>query len=140
MSKFWQNWLSVWAIFVAFFGLVLAAGAFEASDGLSRTLFTLFGNPLPETPDALHRFAIGLMGAVTMGWGLTFFAAFKALNGLDAKTAAPMWRFILFASLIWYIVDSSISCATGYTMNAASNTLVMIGLLIPVLKSGVLRG
>jgi hypothetical protein len=140
MNKFWQNWLSVWAIFVALFGLVLAAGAFEATDGLSRMLFTLFGNPIPETPDALHRFAIGLMGAVTMGWGLTYFAAFKALHGLDDKTAAPLWRFMLIASIIWYFVDSAISCATGYTMNAVSNTLVMAGFLIPILKSGVLRG
>jgi hypothetical protein len=140
MNKFWQNWLSVWAIFVATFGLILAAGAFEASDGLTRMLFTLFGNPMPDTPDALHRFAIGLMGAVTIGWGLTYYAAFKALNGLDAKTAAPLWRFILFASLVWYVVDSAISCATGYSMNAASNTVLIISLLIPVVKSGVLRG
>jgi hypothetical protein len=140
MSKYWQNWMSAWAIFVALFGLVLAAGAFEATDGLTRMLFTLFGNPMPETPDSLHRFAIGLMGAVTMGWGLTYFAAFKALHGLDAKTAAPLWRFVLFASLVWYVIDCAISCATGYSMNAVSNTLVIIGFLIPILKTGVLRG
>jgi hypothetical protein len=139
MSGFWRNWMSIWAIFVALFGLVLAAGAFETTDGPARMLFTLFGSSMPEAPDDLHRFAIGLMGAVTMGWGLTYFVAFKALHGLDAQTAAPLWRFMLFASLVWYLVDSAISCATGYTMNAVSNTLVMTGFMIPILKSGVMR-
>jgi hypothetical protein len=140
MNKFWQNWMSAWAIIVVLFGLVLAAGAFEATDDLTRATFTLFGNPIPETPDSLHRFAIGLMGAVTLGWGLTYFVTFKALWKLDAKTAAPLWRMILFTSLIWYVVDSSISCATGYSMNALSNTVLMIGLLIPILKSRAISG
>jgi hypothetical protein len=140
MSKAMQGWMSVWAIFVALFGLVLAGAAFGATDGIARTLFSLFGNPMPAEPDDLHRFAIGLMGAVTMGWGLTYFAAFKALHGLAKESAAPLWRFLTFASLIWYVVDSSISCATGYTMNAVSNTLVMAGYLIPVVKSGVMKG
>jgi hypothetical protein len=140
MSKFWQNWMSAWAIFVTLFGLALAGGAFEASDGITRALFTLFGNPMPESPDQLHRFAIGLMGAVTMGWGLTYFVVFKALHHLERATAAPLWRMVTFAAVIWYLVDSAISCATGYSMNAASNTLLLIGYFIPVIKSGVMRG
>jgi hypothetical protein len=139
MSKFWQNWMSIWALFVALFGLVLAGGAFAATDGLTRALFTLFGNPMPAEPDNLHRFAIGLMGAVTMGWGLTYYAAFRALHGLETHVAAPIWRFLTIAALIWYLVDSAISCATGYSMNAVSNTIVMAGFLFPLFKTGVLR-
>ncbi len=140
MTKFWQNWLLGWSLFVVAFGAVLAAGAFEASDGMTRAIFTLFGRPMPDAPDALHRFAVGLMGAVTMGWGLTYLFAFRALFALEPAQAAPLWRFAVVASLIWYLVDSAISCATGYSMNAVSNTLVIAGLLLPVLKSGVLRG
>jgi hypothetical protein len=139
MSKGWQSWMSAWAIFVALFGLILAGGAFAATDGITRILFTIFGNPMPAEPDPLHRFAIGLMGAVTLGWGLTFFAAFKALHSLDGATAAPIWRFITFTAVVWYLVDSAISCATAYSMNAVSNTIVMIGFLVPILKTGVLR-
>jgi hypothetical protein len=139
MSKFWQNWMSIWALFVALLGLVLAGGAFAATDGLTRALFTLFGNPLPAEPDNLHRFAIGLMGAVTMGWGLTYYAAFRALHGLESHVAGPIWRFLTISALIWYLVDSAISCATGYSMNAVSNTIVMAGFLFPLLKTGVLR-
>ena len=140
MGKVWQNWLSAWAILVTVFGLVLAGGAFAATDGLTTMLFTLFGNPLPADIDAHHRFAIGLMGAVTMGWGLTYFGAFKALHALDAATAAPIWRYMLFASFVWFAIDSTISIATGFWMNAVSNTVLIVLFLIPLVKSGAMRG
>lgn len=134
-----QKWFSAWAVLVTLFGLVLAGGAFAATDGLTAALFNLFGNPLPTDMDAHHRFAIGLMGAVTMGWGLTYFAAFKALFALEPATAAPIWRLMLFASLIWYVVDSVISVATGIWLNAVSNTLVIGLLLAAMIKGGVLK-
>lgn len=139
MSKVWQNWLSAWAILVTVFGLILAGGAFAATDGLTTMLFTVFGNPLPADIDAHHRFAIGLMGAVTMGWGLTYLGAFKALYALEPATAAPIWRYLLFAGLAWYVIDSSISVATGFWMNAVSNTVLMVLFLIPLVKSGAMR-
>lgn len=134
-----QKWFSAWAILVTLFGLVLAGGAFAATDGLTAALFNLFGNPLPTDMDAHHRFAIGLMGAVTMGWGLTYFAAFKALFALEPATAAPIWRLMLVASLIWYVVDSVISVATGIWLNAVSNTVVIGLLLAAMAKGGVLK-
>lgn len=139
MGKHWQNWFSAWAIFVALFGLVLAGGAFAATDGLTEALFTLFGNPLPANIDAHHRFAIGLMGAVTMGWGLTYWVAFKALFALDTATAAPIWRYMLIAGLIWYVIDSAISIATGFWMNAVSNTILILLFLILLFKSGAIK-
>ena len=140
MGKHWQNWFSAWAIFVALFGLVLAGGAFAATDGLTAALFTLFGNPLPADIDTHHRFAIGLMGAVTMGWGLTYFATFKALFALEPAKAAPIWRLVLMGSLVWYVIDSAISVATGIWMNAVSNTALLVLFLIPLVRSGALRG
>jgi hypothetical protein len=139
MEKVWQNWLSAWAIGVVLFGALLAGGAFDATDGLLRMLLTLFGNPLPETMDAHHRFGFGLMGAVSIGWGLTFGVMFKALALLDGARAAHFWRQLLLAALVWYAVDSYISIATGFWMNAVSNTLLMILLFVPLLKSGAMR-
>ena len=140
MNKSWQNYLSAWAILVTVFGLVLAGGAFTATDGLTAALFALFGNPLPMAPDAHHRFAIGLMGAVTMGWGLTYYGAFKALHALDHATAAPIWRYLLLTGSVWYVIDSAISIATGFWMNAVSNTLLIVLLMIPLFKSGAMKG
>jgi hypothetical protein len=140
MSSFWKNWLTVWAWGVVVFGAVLAAFAFAPTDGLARAVFTLFGNPVPDAPDNLHRFAVGLMGCVTVGWGLTFMAAHKAAFHLSGKAAASVWKSLLIAAVIWYVIDSWISVATGYAMNAVSNTLLIGLYLIALVKSGVLKG
>jgi hypothetical protein len=138
MEKIWQNWFAAWAVGVVIFGAVLAGGAFEATDGLTRALFTLFGNPVAEEPGAHYRFSVGLMGAVTMGWGLTYGVAFKALSLINPAQAAPLWRSLTLFAGIWYGVDSAISITTGFWMNAVSNTIVMAVYLIPLIKSGVL--
>jgi hypothetical protein len=140
MEKIWQNWFSAWAAGVFIFGLVLAGGAFPATDGLTQALFSLFGNPVGDTPGEHYRFSVGLMGAVTMGWGLTFWVVFKALALLDPATAAPLWRKLTLFFLIWYAVDCYISIATGFWMNAVSNTIVATLYLIPLFKSGAMKG
>ena len=139
MNSFYQKWMTLWCAGVALFGLILAGGAFAATDGLCRAVFTLFGNPIPAAPDDLHRFAIGLMGAVTFGWGATLWVGIKAFHLLPAAQAAPLWRQTVVAASLWYVIDSTISVATGYGMNAVSNTLFMVLLLVPVVRSGVMR-
>jgi hypothetical protein len=140
MEKIWQNWFAAWAVGVVIFGAVLAGGAFEATDDLTRALFALFGNPVPDQPGEHYRFSVGLMGAVTMGWGLTYGVAFKALSLINPAQATPLWRSLTLFLLVWYVVDCYISIATGFWMNAVSNTIVVTLYLIPLFKSGVLKG
>lgn len=139
MTAFHRSWLALWSWGVVLFGAVLAAFAFAATDGPTRALFTLFGQPVidPVTPHL--RFAVGLMGCVTAGWGLTFNVLFKAAHQLTGNAARGVWRGATAAALIWYIVDSIISIATGFWMNAVSNTIVLTLYLIPVMRSGVAR-
>ncbi len=42
--------------------------------------------------------------------------------------------------LVWYVIDGAISLATGFALNAVSNTALLTLYLFPVLRSGVLRG
>jgi hypothetical protein len=139
MTSFWQNWLKLWAWAVIIFGVVLASGAFVATEALVRPIFDLLGNHFPTEPDAHHRFSLGLMGAVTIGWGLTLLGVFKAIFGLTRDSASPFWRAVLVATLGWYLIDGYISYATGFTLNIVSNTLLLALLLIPLFKSGALR-
>ncbi len=139
MTDFWKNWLKLWAAAVTLFGVILALAAFAPTDGLARMVFALFQMPLPETPDALHRFSIGLMGAVSMGWGMMMYIAFQAAFLLEANQAARFWRSVTMAVLIWFVVDSYISVATGFWLNAVSNIFIVVLYLIPVLNSSALR-
>ena len=138
MSSFWKTWLTAWCWVVAIFGLILAGGAFEATSGPARLFFGLFGGVADLDLDQPLRFSIGLMGAVTFGWSLTFAAAFRAAHMLSEQ-ARPVWTMITVGVAAWYLVDGAISIATGFAPNVASNTLLLIGYLVPVLRSGVLR-
>lgn len=140
MTNFWQNWLKLWAWGVIAFGMILSSGSFAVTDGLVRPLFDLLGDPLPETLDAHHRFSIGLMGAVSIGWGATLLLFIKRLVTLPAETAAPLWRGMLYATIIWYVVDGVISVATGFAWNVASNSGLLALLVIALAKSGALHG
>jgi hypothetical protein len=79
------------------------------------------------------------MGAVTMGWGVTYLALFMAAHRLGAD-AAPVWRLATIGMVAWFVIDSALSVATGFWMNAVSNTGLAIGYLVPVLASGAMNG
>jgi len=137
MSDFQQTWLRVWCMGVAIFGLVLAGGAFEATQGPTMFLMTFMHSSTPEVYDETLRFAIGLMGAVTFGWALTTYQVFEAAHALGDR-AGPIWRGVTLAWGLWFVIDGTISVATGFALNAVSNTVIMALYLVPVLGAGVL--
>ncbi|RJT21160.1 hypothetical protein D5I55_17285 [Chakrabartia godavariana] len=134
-----RTWLTLWAWGVVIFGLALATFALPATDAPGRLMFDILGNSVPADPDAHLRFAVGLMGCVTMGWGVTFLAAFRAAWALPAGQARPIWRLIVTGALVWFIPDSLLSVVTGFALNAVSNTVLLVLLLVPLLRSGVLK-
>lgn len=138
MTMFWQRWLTLWCVGVAVFGLVLFGVGWSAADGVARAVFILYGDPLPADPDRFLRFTTSLMGAVTFGWAATLYATFRAAWLLDAPRASTIWRLVTAGAAIWYVIDSAASIANGFALNAVSNTVVMIGYLVPVVASGAL--
>jgi hypothetical protein len=139
MSTFYQKWLSIWAYGVIAFGAILALFAFPVAELPSRLFYDLIQNPVAPEPDRHFRFAMGLMGCISMGWGLTMRVCFKAAAMLDKDQAKGIWRGFTFAAIFWFVTDSFASIYTGFPLNAVSNT-ILIGLyLIPVWNSGVLK-
>lgn len=137
MSGFWRTWLMVWCGGVALFGLALTLGAFPATDAPMRWLLgTLGGAPVDMTPPL--RFALGVMGPLSMGWALTFAAAFQGAMELG-DSGRPIWRLTTAGVLVWFIIDSTLSVATGFGLNVAPNLVLLLGYLLPLLRSGVLR-
>ncbi|MFT3723111.1 MAG: hypothetical protein QM773_05940 [Hyphomonadaceae bacterium] len=138
MSGFWRNWLNVWCVLVIVFGLVLAGGGLEVTSGGADMLFGMLGGPgdIMWTPHL--RFSVALMGAVTMGWGLTFVAVFAAAHRLGNQ-AAMVWRLVSASVLAWFVIDSALSVATGFALNAVPNAALLVGYLVPVIANGVLK-
>lgn len=139
MTGFWRNWLTIWCGAVAIFGLVLTGGAFPTADAPIRWMIATINPAADATMTDTLRFSLALMGAVTIGWSLTLHAAIRAADRLGAA-GGPVWRLLVLSMCAWYVIDSSLSVATGFGLNAVSNTVFMAAFLWPLWRSGVFGG
>lgn len=124
-----QKLMMVWAWGVIVFGAVLMGGAFAAFDTPAQTLMVLLSGNTSAMDNPL-RFAVGLMGAVTFGWGLTVLAVASVSHLLNLHVAQALWGRLTGAVAAWYIVDCTISVATGFGLNAVSNTVLLVTFLL----------
>lgn len=138
MTGFWRSFMTWWTLAVLLFGVVLAGGAFDATDGLVELLYTQFGGAAFEWTPVL-RFATALMGCVSIGWAITLMAVLRA-DDLLGDRSGPVWRMATVGVVVWFVTDSALSVATGFAMNAGSNALLLVGYLLAVTRTGVLRG
>lgn len=128
MSQFARNWLDIWCFLVVLFGAVLAGADWPQTDEPAHRLLSFLNPTVNDTLNDTERFAVGLMGAVTIGWGLTLFYLIRAAH----KYGPPLWRHITIVAVVWYAIDGAISIATGFGLNVYSNTILIAGLLIPI--------
>ena len=138
MSSFWRNWLTVWCWAVGVFGVVLVAGGIEATSGPARLIFAALNGPEPLDLNAQMRFSLAVMGAVTIGWSVTLAGLIQAATLLGER-ARPIWRMLVAGVVIWFAIDTPMSVATGYAMNAVPNLFLLVTFLLPIIRSGVLR-
>lgn len=138
MNRFWRFWLTCWCFAVGLFGLLFYGVGFSATTSPAAVIFAAFSNPLPNAPDRYLRLTTSLMGAVTAGWAITLYVAFRAAWALDDPIRMYLWRGTTAALLAWFVIDSGASIATGFALNAGSNTILLLAYLIPVLVTGSL--
>ena len=136
MSNFWKIWLDIWCLATIIFGGVLAASGLEGFEGGTRLFMTLI-NPgnVPVFTD-IERFAFGLIGAISIGWGVTFFYFFRAAHA--SNIGNKMYRQAFVVIIIWNLIDGYISYRTGFTHNIVANLLLSLGVTIPLYMSGKL--
>lgn len=137
MSSFWKNWLNIWCLAVMGFGAVLAAAAFEGGEDGVRLFINLINNDMPLQFTAIERFAFGVMGAITFGWGFTLFYFFRAAHA--SHLGYKMYRQAFLVIVIWNLLDGYISYVTGFRFNIISNLILSLGMFIPLYMSGTLR-
>lgn len=138
MHGIWSIWMRAWCWGMLAFGALLVTAAIPGLDGAVRALYVLFSaNPSNAAAfdHSATRFGLGLQGALTIGWGLTILTLLSAARA----AGAPLWRGLTGALLVWYVIDSAISIATGFWPNAVSNTVLMAAFAYPVFAAGVLR-
>ena len=76
-------------------------------------------------PDSVRRVLPVVKGASAVG-----LLSVKWFPGLARLTTAM---------LIWFVIDSAFSVSTGFALNAVSNIVLVILLMVPLLASGALK-
>lgn len=138
MDRRTQGALGLWCAVVILFGAALAGAAFAATDDFTAMAFALLGHAdLLFTPEL--RFAVALMGAVTFGWGVTIAAVASVGNRLSTPVAGIVWRRMTASVLVWFVIDSTLSIATGFALNAVSNA-VLLAMFVVIVWRGRLLG
>jgi len=137
MSKSYKNWLDAMSGVVVLFGFIMAGGALPATEWPARLLLE-WQNQGPLAIDRAARVTLGVLGGVMCGWGVTLYAAFQAAHMIGNR-GAHIWRLILASLIFWFVVDSSLSVATGFALNALMNVGFLLAFVVPIGLSGVLR-
>jgi hypothetical protein len=132
-------WMTGWCGAVGLFGIILVGGGFEVTSGPVRILFDFLNAPGELDLNPYMRFSLAILGAVTIGWSLALMAVIQATNQLEKQVSKSIWIGITASIVIWYVIDSTLSIATGFWLNAVSNTIFSAAFLIPVIRSDVLR-
>ncbi len=135
MHGIWRTWMTIWCSAIIGLGAVLSGAALPATDEGARFYFQLiskFTSPAAIFDPPAIRLAVAVLGAVLVGWGLTMLGLVRAQN-----SAAQPWRSLTIAIAIWFTVDSVLSIASGYPLNAVANVLFLATYLAPIIGSGV---
>lgn len=138
MSGFWRGWFVVWCFSIGAFGAVLSCGAFEATSGPVRFVLSNLRGPSEALFDPPLRFSLAVMGAVSIGWAVTLFGVIGAAIDLGDK-GRPLWNAISAGMVSWFVIDSTLSVATGFGLNVAPNLALAGMYVLGVLGSGALK-
>jgi len=127
-TKFDRLLSSLRALGIAGIGLLGLAFVFNPS--LARDLLLTLGlmDPLPAAataPEALFYidFVYGVLGAVMVGWVSAYALMLYSSESID--------RVITWSFGLWFVVDTTMSLATGHPNNALLNAVSAAAFLVP---------
>ena len=126
------RWLLAGLIGVIAFGL-----AFVLLPDLMQQLFNwlLFGStesPFSAEVNDYLVFVYGVLGAVVVGWAITMF---YVANGAYRNGEKSALMGLAVPLIVWYVIDSIFSVATGHWQNAALNTGFLLILGVPLIAT-----
>jgi len=138
MSGFWRSWFFIWCLSIGLFGVVLAGGDPPATDAPARLVLAMLQGPSPALFDAPLRFSLGVMGGVSIGWAVMLhFVVQQAIA--QGPAGRPLWNAITAGMISWFVIDSALSCATGFGLNVIPNIALTAMYAVGLMRSGALK-
>ncbi len=134
--SFWQKWLLIVSIIISLFGIYIALfnQTFLFNLLFNDKVNTTFFQPPGISSEVItfQKWIYGVLGATVFGWGI--FLSFIAHYPFKKKEKWA-WNCFLAGIICWFVVDTSISVYFDVIVNAIFNTVLFIGIIIPLLFS-----
>jgi hypothetical protein len=130
--SFWQRWLLVVSLLISLFGILMTflSGSivFDLFNHLINPVFWK-SSPIEDNAQRFQQFVYGVLGAVMAGWGvfMSFIAHYPFRN--KEKWA---WNCIVAGTIVWFVLDNSISLYQNVYLNAIGNTGLFILVMLPI--------
>lgn len=125
MTEFWRRWLIAAAGITALAGLGFATVTVAGATGIHDAMFDIVYLPgeLQEPGGEVASFAIGVAGAVMVGWAAMMLIL---LGGRSTSALPSTWRALTAGLLAWFVVDGIVSIAAGATGNLFLNVAFLV--------------
>lgn len=124
--KFHKFWLKITAIVVGSFGPVFFLGTMLSTSAPARWTLDVLSWPVDGIQNyeaATTRFLSALTGGFLFGWGVMIWC----LSSMVYDKAPDFVRkSVVIGLLSWFVLDSSGSIASGNSINAVFNAIVLI--------------
>ncbi|MEJ2615924.1 MAG: hypothetical protein P8Z35_13275, partial [Ignavibacteriaceae bacterium] len=134
--SFWQKWLLITSIIISLFGIFIALFNqtilfnFLLNDKVNAAFFN---SPyISSEVITFQKWIYGVLGATVFGWGI--FLSFIAHYPFKRKEKWA-WNCFFAGIISWFVVDTSISVYFNVIINAIFNTVLLIGIFIPLVFS-----
>jgi hypothetical protein len=122
---FWQRWLFVASLAFAIFGVVAALWPFAPLFAMRNAAIaeTFLGGQWSAESLTYHAFASGPLGGTIAGYYVlqAFIAAIPFRRG-----EAWAWHAILWATVLWFVLDSGVSLRHGAAFNVYMVNIVPV--------------
>lgn len=125
-TRLWYRWLLLAAVVVVGSGGAFVVLALMGVPDTVMDVLYLPGEPDISAADTIS-LAIGVAGAVMVGWGASMLYIYLDPSMLDRPRIA---RAFFLAIVAWFVLDTLMSVALGAMINAVLNCL-FLGLLLP---------
>lgn len=127
MTGFWRTYLLAVTDLLIVMGVAFAALAIVPGwYGALAWLNELAGGAVVAGEDSIRtvRFLYGIVGGILAGWGILLYFVIK--NAAGSGTL----RLVGASVAGWYVLDTTASVVTGFYVNVAINTFLLVALLI----------
>ena len=135
MFKIWHRMMMLMADLVILYGLAML---FFGTSGLFAPIndpinATFFGTAQPPAEMlAYQTFIYGLVGAMTVGWGLLlFFVAWKPFGNREAWA----WWAIVISVDVWFVIDTWVALSFGAPVLVIANLPLIALIAVPLIGS-----